>query len=100
MKLLTEELRRIIPPWDTQSCESDPVAWVKLVSSRENEAWYVLEMEQGEGYTLCFGLVCRMEFERFTIEELEDATEPDGLRIERDLSFHPTRLSQLPNPYK
>jgi hypothetical protein len=102
MKLLTEELRRKLPPLYANEKVEDPIAIVKFFTPDSSWTWYVIEgqpeIEDGEEFDFTFfGLVQGMEEELgyFCLSELEGATGPMGLHIERDLWFKPTPLSKL-----
>ena len=58
--------------------------------------WYATEYDPDQ--RLFFGRVDGFESELgyFGLAELEDARGPQGLRVERDLYFRPTRLSEIP----
>lgn len=95
MKLLTAEIIKKIPPLYSQEKIADPMVYVKFFTPWTNWTWYATEYDPKEG--LFFGLVVGQETELgyFSIHELESVHGPGGLRIERDSSFRPTRLSEL-----
>lgn len=95
-RLLTNALRRELPPLYATESEQDPVVWAKLFTPWTNWTWYVLEYD---GEDLCFGLVDGFEAEMgyFSVSELEAIDGPYGLKIERDLQFQPTPLSKIRN---
>ena len=94
MKLISEELREQLPPLYATQEEKDPIAHVKFFTPWTGWAWYATEFD---GKDLFFGLVDGFdcEFGYFSLAELEAVRGPGGLRIERDLYFEPTRVSQL-----
>ena len=94
MQLITDEIRRQLPPLYTTENASDPVAWVKYFTPDSSWTWYVTEFD---GQDTFFGLVQGLEEELgyFSLAELQQARGPSGLPIERDLHFQPTPLSQL-----
>ena len=94
MKLLTQELRRKLPPlYSTEHC-ADPVAHTKFFTPDSSWTWYALEFD---GEDTFFGYVVGMDSELgyFSLSELESARGPLGLRVERDLHFKPQPLSRI-----
>lgn len=96
MKLLTEELRKTIPPLYSTEHEEDPLVRVNFFTPDSNWTWYVLEFD---GEDTFFGLVegFATELGYFSLSEMESARGPLGMSIERDLYFKPTPLSKI-NP--
>lgn len=94
VKLTTKEVRSKLPPLRTTEHEADPVARVKFFTPWSNWTWYATEFD---GEDTFFGLVDGLESELgyFSLTELEEARGPCGMRVERDLYFKPTPLSQL-----
>ena len=94
MKLITEEIRKTLPPLYANENEKDPIARVKFFTPWTSWTWYATEFD---GEDIFFGLVDGFEAELgyFSLAELESITGPAGLTIERDLYFKPTPLSQL-----
>jgi hypothetical protein len=95
MKLLTKEIIKTLPKLYSTENETDPVARVKLFTPDSNWSWYILEYDQEN--RSAFGYVCGFENELgyFSLDELEHIRGPLGLALERDVSFTPTRLSEL-----
>ena len=75
--------------------QDDPLAVAKIFTPDSSWTWYVLEYD---GQDTAFGLVVGHEVELgyFSISEIRDVKGPLGLRIERDLWFRPTPVTQLP----
>lgn len=96
MKHSPYALRRALPPLRSTEHEADPLARVKFFTPWSNWTWYATEFD---GKDTFFGLVVGFETELgyFSLLELEAIRGPCGLRIERDLYFKPTPLSQLRN---
>ena len=94
MKLMTAELRRIIPGLYTTENEPDPTVHAKYFTPDSSWTWYVLEFD---GEDLFFGLVVGLETELgyFSLAELQAVRGPWGLPIERDLYFTPKPLSAV-----
>ena len=73
---------------------AEKVALVKYFTPWSNWTWYALEFDGGDTF---FGYVdgFEREFGYFSLSELYSVHGPGGLRIERDLSFEPTKLVEL-----
>lgn len=112
MKLLTEELRKQIPPLYSQENVQDPRVVCKFFDPVGSWTWYVIEGspvdEEGLFDTdkekvdfLFFGFVVGHEPELgyFSLTELQTAKQGlTGIRalpIERDRSFRPCKLSEI-----
>jgi len=119
MKLLTEELRRMIPPLYSQEQEADPLCQVKFFMPDGAFTWYVIEGSTREitgcGFgvncnyrplaeydpsrddVLFFGYVRGLEAELgyFSLSELTAIRGMLRLPVERDRYFKPTRLSKV-----
>ena len=82
-----------VPPLYSTEKAGDPLAVVKLFTPDSSWTWYVVEYD---GQDTCFGLVQGFETELgyFSLSEIKDVTGPLGLRIERDLWFRPTPVTQ------
>jgi len=95
MKLLTQEIRKVIPQLYSQDSKGDKaIAYVKFFTPWSNWTWYATEFD---GEDIFFGLVVGFEIELgyFSLKELSEVTGPYGMKIERDLSFTPKSLSEL-----
>ena len=119
MKLLTKELFVKIPPINSQAEVTDPIVQCKFFMPDGTWTWYVIEAatreREGCGWghncnhrplseydparhdALFFGYVVGdyPELGYFTLSELTVLRGPLGLRVERDLSFWPCRLSDV-----
>ncbi len=97
MLLMTKEIESRIPPIRAQEESGDPIVHVKWFCPWNQWTWYCTEFDPAEG--LCFGLVVGHETELgyWSLEEVKEIEHPRmrGVRIERDLSFGPTRLSEV-----
>ena len=94
-KLLTEELRRQIPPLYSQDGKGGKaIAYCKFFTPSSNFTWIVTEYD---GEDLFFGLVIGQETELgyFSLSELETTVGPMGLPIERDIHFRPIELRKI-----
>ena len=118
MKLITQEVRRKLPPLRAQEHSGrDAVAYVKFFTPDSSWTWYALEgsaMVPAEGGevtevplsesqpakeqdVLFFGLVDGLEKELgyFRLSELREARGPMGLPIERDRGWGPKTLNEI-----
>lgn len=95
MKLLTKAIEAKLPPLYSQEENPDPVVQVKYFTPWSNWTWYGLEFD---GEDIFFGLIVGIETELgyFSLGELSKLRGPFGLKIERDLHFKPTPLSEIP----
>jgi len=97
MKLLTKEIKEVIPKLYTQEERGDEaVVYVKFFTPWSNWTWYATEFD---GEDTFFGWVVGLEKELgyFSLKELSEVTGPFGLKIERDLYFTPKPLRELKN---
>jgi len=94
MKLLTEEIRKRLPPLYSQENNPDPLVICKFFYPDFSWTWYAIEFD---GNDLFFGYVAGFECELgyFTLSELLSNRGQLGLPIERDLYFEPTPLSEV-----
>ena len=94
MKLLTQELRKRLPPLYSCENEEDPMVQVKFFTPDAQWTWYATEFD---GDDLFFGLVVGLDTELgyFSLSELESVRGPLGLPIERDRYFEPQLLSEV-----
>ncbi len=96
MKLLTEELKKELPPLYSQEHEPDPLVICKFFHPLSFWTWYAYEgSSEGDDF-LFFGWVYGdfPELGYFSLSELESVNVM-GLDIERDLLFTPMRLSEV-----
>jgi hypothetical protein len=110
MKLLTQEIRRKLPPLYSQEGKGGKaIAHIKYFSPSSSWTWYILEGSpiQDETGTEVnfhfFGLVeghCK-ELGYVALSELESVRGPMGLPIERDLYWKPKALEEIaPDMFK
>ncbi|PRM88648.1 DUF2958 domain-containing protein [Aliarcobacter cryaerophilus] len=95
-KLLTPKFINTIPNlYDTQNIK-DPICQVKLFLADSSFTWYIIEFDK-ENLNTCYGFVDGLESELgyFNLDELESVRGMFGLKVERDLNFKPTRLSEI-----
>ncbi len=84
-----------VPPLYATEHENDPVVFVKLFMPSSSWSWHVMEYDRQTG--MCFGLVVGFETEccQFNLNSLASSRGPFDERVERDLHFKPTRLSEI-----
>lgn len=95
MKLLTQAIRKRLPPFYSQEKVKDPIVQLKFFTPDSNWTWYIIEFD---GVGNFFGWVdgpYGFEPGYVSLSELERARGPLGLHIERDMWFRPTPLSQV-----
>src|SRR5947207_2799395 len=94
MKLLTEELRRQLPPLYSQEHVDDPMVICKFFFPDFHWTWYAVEFD---GKNTFFGFVAGdvPELEYFTLSELTNSRGKFGCPVERDLYFTPKPLSEV-----
>jgi hypothetical protein len=104
MKLLPKELREQLPPLYSQDGKGGKaVVYAKYFTPSSNWTWHCLEGEPvlsesgAEIDFKFFGLVFghEREYGYFLLSELEEATGPMNLPIERDLYFTPKPLEEI-----
>ena len=95
--LLPSELRKALPPLDSQEGISDPIVHARFLSRASNWVWYVTEGSAQDDDFLFFGFVIGLEKEwgYFSLSELTEARAPWEFPIERDLHFNPECLSRV-----
>jgi Protein of unknown function (DUF2958) len=93
MKLLTDELRRKLPPLYATEGVSDPPVICKFFLPATAWTWYPVEFD---GTDVFFGYVVGQytELGYFSLSELEEARGPWDLAVELD-HFKVTPLSQI-----
>ena len=95
MKLITQKLRKQLPPLYSQEDKGgEAVAVVKFFTPDSNWTWYATEFD---GDDMFFGLVDGLEQEQgyFNLSELQNVRGPMGLAIERDMWWRPTALKMI-----
>lgn len=94
MKLLTDELRKELPPLYSKENEKDPLVICKFFLPMAKWTWFATEFD---GKDTFFGFVVGEypELGYFSLQELENLEGPYGLGVERDMYFKPCRLSEI-----
>ena len=95
MKMLTKEIEKKLPPLYSQEHVEDPLCRVKYFTPWSSWTWFGIEYDPIE--RIFFGYVEGQEKELgyFSLSNLECVKGPAGLKIERDLYFHPVPLSVI-----
>ena len=95
MKLIPKKLREKIPPLYATEDERDPTVYVKLFI--DGWTWYLTEISIDDD--TAFGYVvspfCDGELGYFSLNEIQEAKGSLGTKVERDLYFKSTPLSQI-----
>ena len=101
MKLLTKQLRKVLPPLYSQD-NRDPTVFAKFFTPDSNWTWFVTEGSPQKGDFICFGYVIGLDekWGCFLISELESVRGPLGLPIEKDLYFRPGPFSEVIKRYR
>ena len=95
MKLLTEEIRRKLPPlYSQEKLGGKAIAYLKLFTPDSGWTWYITEYD---GKDMLFGLVDGQDKELgyVSLSELESVRGPMGLPIERDIHWQPKTLEEI-----
>lgn len=96
LKLLTKKLEKQLPAYGaTENIPlQDKIAVCKFFTPMSNWTWYAIEYDPEE--RIFFGYVCGIEKELgdFSLDEFEDLNH-FSRKIERDMSFEPTKLSEI-----
>jgi hypothetical protein len=107
MKLLTEAIRKTLPPLHSQDGKGEEaIVHAKFFTPDSSWTWFATEGEPITGENgsevdfLFFGLVYGFEKEygNFSLKELESVRGPLGLEIERDMFFTPRPLRECEDP--
>jgi len=103
MKLMTKELAKTIPAIGDQREVEDPIAYAKIFNPYGAGTWFITEFNPETKE--CYGYVELLDSESgfFDFTELESLRVPyirgqrPVAKLERDLYFSPTPLSQIRN---
>jgi hypothetical protein len=97
MPLLTDELKVRLPPLYSQEGETDPVVRAHFYLPGTRWHWWAMEGEPKGDDFLFFGFVNGQEdeFGYFRLSELESVRLHLVIRVERDLTFQPGRLTDV-----
>lgn len=94
MELLSDDVRKRLPPLYSQEQVEDPLVQVKFFYPDFSWTWYGIEFD---GEDTFFGYVVGFEAELgyFSLSELMENRGKLGMSIERDLYFTPKPLSEV-----
>lgn len=95
MKLLTQEIRKKLPPLYSQEEKGgEAIVYLKMFTPDSSWTWYATHFD---GKDTFFGLVDGHEKELgyFSLKELEEVRGPLGLSIERDMHWSPKSLEEI-----
>ena len=93
MKLLTKKDLENLPALYSTEDQKDPIVQVKLFHPLGQAAWYLTEFD-GEDLAFGFCIIQESELGYVSMQELKDLN-IGGLKIERDTSFTPKKLSEI-----
>ena len=100
MKLLTQDVRKRLPPLRSQEQNPDPMVPVKFFDPTGAATWWIIEGEDEDDDFLMFGFVnlgdlnCA-ELGNVSMNELQSFKGRFGIGIERDLYWMPVPLSEV-----
>ncbi len=94
MKLLTDELRKQLPPLYATETADDPLVICKFFMPDFPWTWYAIEFD---GEDLFWSLVAGdySELGYFRLSELRSVRGKWGCPMERDIDFEPQSLSEV-----
>ena len=96
MKLLTKEIERRFAQLGRQEDKGDDAVVVcKFFTPDSGWTWWALEYEPENREFIGLVQGFEVEFGYFSLEELETATGPLGLHIERDLHWKERTIGQV-----
>ena len=102
MKLMTKELEKKFAKIGSQEKNADPTVVVKFFNPCGAGTWYATEYDSKDkiffGYVSIFGDHCD-EWGSFSLTELEELQLPGGMKIERDMWFKETPMSEIIKSY-
>ncbi len=100
MVLLTDEIKKILPPLYSQEEIEDPICCVKFFTPDGSWTWYILEggIQENNDWLLfcmaCSHLCPEGELGYVMLSELEQLRGALGLPVERDIYWTPKPLSE------
>jgi hypothetical protein len=94
-KLMTSELRRILPKMRAQEDVEDPIVYAKFFHPYGSGTWLATEFDGRDEFFGAVDLGMGWELGYFRLSELESIKGPGGVQgIERDQWFDPQPLSK------
>ena len=96
MSLIPQDIFNKIPNLYETENQKDKICYVKLFLPNSNWTWYIIEINKQDNNT-CFGFVDGFEKELgyFNLKELANIRDALGVKVERDISFKPTKLETI-----
>ena len=96
MSLIPQDIFNKIPNLYETENQKDKICYVKLFLPNSNWTWYIIEINKQDNNT-CFGFVDGFEKELgyFSLKELANIRDSLGVKVERDISFKPTKLETI-----
>ena len=93
-----DSVKEKLPKLYAQENVKDKIVHVKFFTPDSSWTWYATGGSQEGDDFIFFGYVIGLEKEwgYFSFNELSSAKGPMGLKIERDIHFHPKPVSQIP----
>jgi Protein of unknown function (DUF2958) len=95
MKLLTKGILKKLPARYSQEGEQNPMVICKFFCPWNQWTWYCIEFDKEERLFLAYVVGFENEIGYVSLDELESIKGPLQMKIERDLFFKPTRLSEI-----
>ena len=89
MQLLTNEIRKTLPPIYAQDGDPKAMVYVKFFDPVGSATWYASEFDGEDKF---FGFV---DLGLGPGQELQSLERPFGLGIERDILFEPTLMTEV-----
>ena len=96
MSLIAKDIVNKIPNLYETENQEEKICYVKLFLPNSNWTWYIIELDKHDENT-CYGLVDGFEKELgyFSLKELANIIDSLGVKVERDISFKPTKLETI-----
>ena len=96
MSLIPQDIFNKIPNLYETENQKDKICYVKLFLPNSNWTWYIIEIDKQDKNT-CYGFVDGFEKELgyFSLKELANIRDSLGVKVERDISFKPTKLETI-----
>ena len=96
MSLIAKDIVNKIPNLYETENQEEKICYVKLFLPNSNWTWYIIEINKQDNNT-CFGFVDGFEKELgyFSLKELANIRDSLGVKVERDISFKPTKLETI-----
>ena len=93
--LMTQQIKKLLPPLYTQENEKDPMVYAKFFNPYGNATWLATEFDGRDQFFGAVTLGHGWELGYFSLRELQSLKGPMGVQgIERDKWFKPMELSR------